>query len=72
MASLGSPVEAQNVQIAFVALEVAIVWPIPLIDDFDNFDLTSIEPKAHQDFDPEMVSAVLNLHLHDRPLLPGP
>jgi hypothetical protein len=33
-------VEAQNVQITVVAfdLEVAIVWSIPLIDVFDDFD----------------------------------
>jgi hypothetical protein len=33
-----------------------------LIDDFDNFDLTSIEPKAHPHFEPEMVGALPNLH----------
>jgi hypothetical protein len=66
-------VEAQNVQIAVVAfnLEVAIVWSIPLIDDFDNFGLTSIEPKAHRHSDAEMASAALDLYLHNR-LLPRP
>jgi hypothetical protein len=66
-------VEAQNVQVSVVALnlEVAIVWSIPLIDGFDNFDLTSIEPKAHRHFDPEMADAVLNLYLHGCPLLPA-
>jgi hypothetical protein len=41
-------VEAQNVQIAVIAfdLEVAIVWSIPLIDNFDDFDLAPTEPKA--------------------------
>jgi hypothetical protein len=45
---------------------------IPVIDDFDNFDLTSTEPKAHRHFDPEMAGSMLNLHLHGCPLLPGP
>jgi hypothetical protein len=63
-------VEAQNVQIAVIAfdLEVAIVWSIPLIDVFDDFDLAPIEPKAHGHFDPEMASAVLDLYLHGCPL----
>src|SRR5260370_20016980 len=66
-------VEAQNVQIAVVAfdLEVAIVWSIPLIDGFDDFDLARIQPKAHRHFDPEMAGAALDLYLHGCPL-PGP
>jgi hypothetical protein len=62
-------VEAQNVQIGVVALnlEVPIVWSIPLIDGFDNFDLTSIEPKAHRHFDPEICTCmfVLFFLVHD-------
>jgi hypothetical protein len=63
-------VEAQNVQIAVLVfdLEVAIVWSIPLIDGFDDFDLACIEPKAHRHFDPKMASAALDLYLHGRPL----
>src|SRR5436309_8725759 len=60
-------VEAQNVQIAVIAfdLEVAIVWSIPLIDGFDDFDLARIEPKAHRHFDAEMAGAALDLYLHN-------
>ena len=61
-------VEAQNVQIAF-DLEVAIVWFIPLIDGFDDFDLAPAEPKAHRHFDPEMAGAALDLYLHGCPLV---
>ena len=66
-------VEAQNVQIAVVAfdLEVAIVWSVPLIDGFDDFDLARIEPKAHRLFHAQMVSAALDLYLHNC-LLPHP
>src|SRR6266545_799913 len=61
-------VEAQNVQITVVAfdLEVAIVWSIPLIDVFDDFDLAPIKPNAYRHF--EMVGAALNLYLHGYPL----
>jgi hypothetical protein len=60
-------VEAQNVQIAVVAfdLEVAIVWSIPPIDVFDDFDLARIEPKAHRHFHAEMASTMLDLYLHN-------
>jgi hypothetical protein len=63
-------VEAQNVQIAVVALdlEVAVVRPIPLIVDFDDFDLAPTEPKAHRRFNPEMAGAALDLYLHGCPL----
>src|SRR5256885_13485935 len=63
-------VEAQNVQIAVVAfdLEVAIIWSMPLIDGFDNFDLAPIKPKAHRHFDPEKAGAALDLYLHGCPL----
>jgi hypothetical protein len=59
-------VEAQNVQIAVVALdlEVAEFRPIPLIVDFDDFDLAPTELKAHRRFDPEMAGAALDLYLH--------
>src|SRR6266851_8764165 len=63
-------VEAQNVQIAVVAfdLEIAIVWSIPLVDVFDDFDLTPVELKAHRHFDPETAGAALDLYLHGSPL----
>ena len=63
-------VEVQNVQVAVVAfdLEVAIVWSIPLIDGFDDFDLAPAEPKAHRHFDPEMAGTALDLYLHGYPL----
>jgi hypothetical protein len=62
--------EAQNVQIAVVAfdLEVAIVWSIPLIDGFDDFDPAPAEPKADRLFEPEMASATVDLYLHGYPL----
>jgi hypothetical protein len=66
-------VETQNVQIAIVTLhlEVTIVWSIPLIDVFDDFDLASTEPKANRHFAPEMAGAALDLYLHGYPLF-GP
>src|SRR6516164_4107457 len=62
--------ETQDVQIGVVAfdLEVAIVWSIPLIDDFDDFDLAPAEPKARRHFEPEMAGARLDLYLHGYPL----
>src|SRR5262249_28041902 len=62
--------ETQDVQIGVVAfdLEVAIVWSIPLIDDFDDFDLAPAEPKARRHFEPEMAGARLDLYLHRYPL----
>jgi hypothetical protein len=62
--------ETQDVQIIVVAfdLEVAIVWSIPLIDDFDDFDLAPAEPKARRHFEPEMAGAGLDLYFHGYPL----
>jgi hypothetical protein len=60
------PRRPQNVQIAVVAfdLEVAIVWSVPPIDVFDDFDRARIEPKAHRHFDAEIASTMLDLYLH--------
>ena len=50
------------------AFEVAIVWSMPAIDGFDDFDLAPAKPKAHRHFEPKRAGAKLDLYLHGDPL----
>jgi len=60
-------VEAQDVEIAVVALdlEVAVVRAMPLIEVIDHLDLTCVQAESSGHFDSAVASIGLNPNPHD-------
>src|SRR5882672_10096291 len=71
---MASLVQANNIEIAVVTLdlEVVIIWPRPLIDGFDDFDDARVQPNAPRPLNSAIARIALDLNPHDAtPSLPS-